>query len=423
MAHPPNVQLRPLSQAETTELMRLSKATAARLDHIRRARALLAVAAGQSFTAAARRAGFRSSSTIPALIRRFHVRGLAVLGIAPGRGRKPTYAPLVRQRILARAQRPPDRRQDGTATWSLRTLQTALRATEPDLPHLGATTIRRILRPAGYSPQRTRTWCPTGTAQRVRKDGVGTVCDPHTAEKIHCIEQAYQIGEASGLAVYCEDEAGPYQAIPQPGTSWRRHEQPVRQPHEYLRGGTAKLLSLFRPASGEYRALGVRQTTNALLHPRLKRELGAVLAALPPLAATAGPERQWAFWLGYEPRTQLPPLRLILIWDNLAGHYTPELVGWLFAHGILPLYTPLSGSWLNMAESVPRIIVRRARTGQHPQTVEDLIAWLEATVAGWNRAPTPFIWKGKRYERRQRARLRRLGGSGAATLYSQPIAA
>lgn len=110
----------------------------------------------------------------------------------------------------------------------------------------------------------------------------------------------------------------------------------------------------------------------------------------------------------------LTPLRLILVWDNLAGHCTPELVLWLFAHGILPLYTPLSGSWLNMAESVQRIVIRRALAGQQFQTATEVIRQLEATIRGWNAHPTPFVWKGKRDERRQRARLRRLGGSGAA---------
>jgi len=38
--------------------------------------------------------------------------------------------------------------------------------------------------------------------------------------------------------------------------------------------------------------------------------------------------------------------------DNLAGYRTPSLVLWLFAHGIMLLYTPLGGSWLNMAESI-----------------------------------------------------------------------
>jgi len=59
-----------------------------------------------------------------------------------------------------------------------------------------------------------------------------------------------------------------------------------------------------------------------------------------------------------------------------------------------------------------RIIVRRALAGQEPATPDDLIGWLEETAAGWNAAPSPFVWDGKRRERR-RARARRLGGSAA----------
>jgi hypothetical protein len=39
---------------------------------------------------------------------------------------------------------------------------------------------------------------------------------------------------------------------------------------------------------------------------------------------------------------------MLLVMDNLAGHKTPEMVWWMFRHGIMPFYTPLSGSWLNM---------------------------------------------------------------------------
>lgn len=55
--------------------------------------------------------------------------------------------------------------------------------------------------------------------------------------------------------------------------------------------------------------------------------------------------------------------------------------------------------------------------GHHPQTPEEIIGWLEAAAAGWNRAPTPFVWGGKRKVRRERAWQRRhaLGGSGAYT--------
>ena len=231
------------------------------------------------------------------------------------------------------------------------------------------------------------------------------------------IEQAYREAEAAGVPVWCQDEAGPYQAIPQPGASWQPVGRPARLPHEYIRGGTAKLLTLFRPATGEVHAKGVTSAPNAVLHPWLQTELLQILATLPevttPEAAPPAPVR-WATWLGHDPRDPLPPLRLILIWDNLAGHHSWEMVCWLLQHGVMPLYTPLGGSWLNMAESVQRIIVTRALAGQHPRNADEVIQWLEETVTGWNAAPTPFVWDGKRRERRQRARQRRLGGSGAA---------
>jgi hypothetical protein len=89
----------------------------------------------------------------------------------------------------------------------------------------------------------------------------------------------------------------------------------------------------------------------------------------------------------------------------------------------MPLYTPLSGSWLNLAEGVQRIVVRRALAGQHPETPEEIIAWLEETVANWNEAPTPFIWDGKRRERRRRAPILYLAGSSARLPHPQLFAA
>ena len=91
------------------------------------------------------------------------------------------------------------------------------------------------------------------------------------------------------------------------------------------------------------------------------------------------------------------------------------MVLWLFEHGVMPLYTPLGGSWLNMAESIQRIIIRRALEGQNPETPEQIMAWLEAVACGWNNDPTPFEWGGARAARRERSRIRRhaFGGSGA----------
>ena len=152
------------------------------------------------------------------------------------------------------------------------------------------------------------------------------------------------------------------------------------------------MLTLFRPATGEVRAKGVPRAPNAVLHPWLQHELLQVLKELPEVSVDAADlprAAQWATWLGHVPHLPLPPLRLSLVLDNLAGHLSTSIVTWLFAHGVMPLYIPLSGSWLNMAESVQRIICRRALTGQHPQSVVQLITWLEDTVAGWNANPTP----------------------------------
>ena len=65
---------------------------------------------------------------------------------------------------------------------------------------------------------------------------------------------------------------------------------------------------------------------------------------------------------------ELPPLRLLLGWDHLTGHHTPDLLLWLFAHGVMVLFTPLAGSWLNLAEALLRILIRRPLAGQHPQS-------------------------------------------------------
>ncbi len=122
-----------------------------------------------------------------------------------------------------------------------------------------------------------------------------------------------------------------------------------------------------------------------------------------------GSWQRWQDGLTIKPTllTELPPLRMLLVLDNLAGHKTPAFVCWLFEHGIMPLYTPVGGSWLNMAESIQRILKRRALDGQHPTTVAEIMAWFEAVARHWNASPTPFVWGGKRAVRRQRERERR----------------
>jgi len=181
MAHPQKEPLRALSEQEERELKRVAKATSERVDVVRRAKALLGVAAGKPLTQAAQEAGLKSGKGVGRLVKRFNAHGLAALFIAAGRGRKAIYTSEQRACILTEVQREPDREQDQTATWSLLLLRSALR--QKGLPQVSRETIRQALHEAGYSYQRTRTWVRTGYALRKRKSGTVTTYDAQTPEK------------------------------------------------------------------------------------------------------------------------------------------------------------------------------------------------------------------------------------------------
>ncbi len=189
------------------------------------------------------------------------------------------------------------------------------------------------------------------------------------------------------------------------------------------------MLTLLHPATGELRVKGVERSTNAVLHPWLREQITQILAALPePLLPGLAESQNRADWESWQAGLAvkfsllscgLPPLRMLLIWDNLVGHWNADLLIWLMRQGVMVLFTPIAGSWLNLCESAQRIMVRRALQGQSLETPQAVMTALEAAAAGWNRDPTPFEWGGRRAQRRQRARARReqhrLGGSGGFT--------
>jgi hypothetical protein len=172
-----------VTEAERQELQRVARAGSERADRVAHAKALLAVADGKSFTAAAQTAGRRSGDAVAQLVVRFNHDGLRALDRAHGGGPAVQYGPTARERILQEFRRTPDRERDGTATWSLMTLQRALRQAPDGLPAGSTATILYTLWEAGYPWQRSRTWCQTGTVRRTRKSGVVTVTDPDATPK------------------------------------------------------------------------------------------------------------------------------------------------------------------------------------------------------------------------------------------------
>ena len=173
--------VRPLSPDEYAQLEHTSRAQSAPAAQVAHAKALLAVAAGQPYQDAARMAGRRSGDAVSQLVARFNCRGLAALQPGHGGGPAPTYGAAAQARILAEVRRTPDREEDGTASWSLSTLQRVLRRAPDGLPQVSTFTIWWVLHDGGLSWQRDRSWCETGEA--LRKHGTVTVHDPDALAK------------------------------------------------------------------------------------------------------------------------------------------------------------------------------------------------------------------------------------------------
>ena len=175
--------LRPLTSDERSELTRLSRSRSAAAAQNTRARLLLAVTDGSDYQTAAASVGRKSGDAVAQLVARFNREGMGALVPRHGGGHVPTYDPPARERILREARRTPTPEADGTAAWSLTTLQKALRNAPDGLPAVSTYTLWQVLHDAGYSYQRTRSWCPTGQALRQRKAGVVATTDPDAEPK------------------------------------------------------------------------------------------------------------------------------------------------------------------------------------------------------------------------------------------------
>lgn len=175
--------LRPLTDDERRELTHLSRSRTAPALRVARAVILRAVAGGSDYQQAAHAAGRKSGDAVSHLVARFNRKGLAALDPRHGGGHAPTYDTAARDRILREAARAPTPEADGTAAWSLTILRRVLRAAPDGLSKVSTFTIWPVLRSAGYTLQRTRTWCPSGSAVRRRKAGVVTVTDPDAGAK------------------------------------------------------------------------------------------------------------------------------------------------------------------------------------------------------------------------------------------------
>ena len=175
--------MRALKDEERAYLERISRASSAPSEAVLRAKLLLTVAEGAGYSQAARSVGRRSGDAVAHLVARFNAEGVEALVPRHGGGPVVRYGAEERARIVAELERTPERDKDGTATWSLNTLQRALRRAPDGLPMVSHPTILKALYEAGWTWQKDRSWCQTGTVLRKRKAGIVEVTDPETEKK------------------------------------------------------------------------------------------------------------------------------------------------------------------------------------------------------------------------------------------------
>jgi transposase len=183
MARRKKAPLRPLTDEEQTQLEKLSRSQSQSSASVMRAKAILAVALGSDYTSAAQQVGLRCGDTVSKWVSRFNIEGLTSLQPRHGGGATVQYGELEKQRILAEFQRQPERHTDGTATWSVATLRRALRQAPDGLASISSYTIWQVLKEAGYSWQKRRSWIKTGQAKRIRKGRLVIVTDPDANAK------------------------------------------------------------------------------------------------------------------------------------------------------------------------------------------------------------------------------------------------
>jgi transposase len=180
MARPHKDQLRALTDEESQWLLKLSQSRMAPASHVQRARLLLEIAAGKTYMDACRITGRLSSDKVGELVTRFNQEGLAAIRLRHGGGPPVSIGPEQRALILSEARRQPTAEQDDTATWSVTLLRRALNKKGLKVSR---DTVWTVLREAGFTWQRDRTWCDTGRSRRKRERGVALVVDPDTEAK------------------------------------------------------------------------------------------------------------------------------------------------------------------------------------------------------------------------------------------------
>jgi transposase len=245
-------------------------------------------------------------SHVRKVIHEFNERGLDSLDPDYRGGRPRRITAAQRARIVAVAGARPDTQGVPLTRWSLPRLSAYLAgegiAISP--AHLG-----RVLKQAGLSFQRTRSWKASP--------------DPDYETKAARVLALYQQAPENGVVV-CFDQMGPISLRPTHGAGWARRQRPER------------LRATFNRRHGIRYGFGAYDVHGDRLRLRLRpRRAGAdTLAFLRTIRAC-----------------YLSRLRIYWIQDGLSANWTPDVRNYAAAHNVELVPTPTYASYLNRIEA------------------------------------------------------------------------
>ena len=328
-----------LSRDERAALEALARSHRGRADEARRARIILLLADGYSYTTISERIDC-TAQTIATWKARYQAAGVAGLRGRHRGSKARVLTPQVEARILSWTRKPPT---DGTTHWSTRRLGEQL-----GVPH---TIVARAWKRAGLQPHRLERYLRSTDPDFEAKAAeiIGLYLDPPQHAAVFCVDEK--------TAIQALDRRDPILPL-SPGRA-------ERHGFEYVRHGTLSLYAALETQSG------------MVLGKTAERHTSDEFVAFLDQIVTSQPATR----------------EIHIIADNLSAHKTAKVTAFLDAHPNVQMhYTPTYSSWLNQVElwfaKVKRDLLARGIF----TSVADLARKLRRFITKYNDRAKPVRW-------------------------------
>jgi transposase len=341
-----------LSAADRLDLERVVRATSSPAGIVRRARCILALAAGDSYATVCTALGV-TDRFIARWKRRYVEGGVLALADAPRAGRQDhRVSAAVEARILHLTEQvaPPA----PLTHWTSRRMAARVGVSD--------TTVLRVWQRAGLRPHRLERYVVSTDPEFETKaaDVIGLYLDPPEHAIVLCVDEK--------TAIQALDRLDPVLPL-SPGRA-------ERQGFEYYRHGTLSLYAALEIATGQVAGMPAGRHTSAEFLRFMTRLVD-----------------------GYARRREIH-----VILDNLSAHKTKAVAAWLAEHPHVHFhFTPTYSSWLNQVElwfaKIERDLIARGIF----TSVADLRKKLLQYIKLHNKTAQPFQWMYDNPKRRIRA--------------------